>query len=252
MKNIKELISSYLIVYENKQIEPVKTFLDLWQCLIFISQINSNKHSSKNKTDKDKLNYLFKDYNQNILELFKNSDNISAIKNILLFTNSECPILITRFEDLKDQIDNIDELFNLQDELRKLRDTQHMNMQNMQGYGNININDKNDKINEKIKQIEKKSDYFIESLVSLLHLGKNKMFKSINLDSIVINEAKNINKNADHDYSKHRHDNMYSKNEASLFKFKGPERQIDNNFSDFDFEFSINASELIYNIINNI
>ncbi len=227
MKNIKELFSSYLALYLEKQNEPIETYLALWQCLSLISQINSNKHSTKNKTDKDKLNDLFKDYAKDILESLKDTKVILKIKNILSFTNSECPILITKFEDLGEYIDNINELSDLQSELTKLKAYAKSNFNFI---GHTNIHDTNientteQKSYKRIKQIEKKLDYFLESLVSLLHLGKNKMFKSIKLDLS---------------------DNYAEEGIKNIENFTVG----NNNFSDFDIEFSNNAADVLYPII---
>ena len=227
MKNIKELFSSYIVLYLKKQNEPIETYLALWQCLGLISQINSNKHSTKNKTDKDKLNDLFKDYAKDILESLKDTKVILKIKNILSFTNSECPILITKFEDLGEYIDNINELSDLQSELTKLKAYAKSNFNFI---GHTNIHDTNientteQKSYKRIKQIEKKLDYFLESLVSLLHLGKNKMFKSIKLD-------------LSDNYAEERIKNIENFTVGN------------NNFSDFDIEFSNNAADVLYPII---
>ena len=227
MKNIKELFSSYIVLYLKKQNEPIETYLALWQCLGLISQINSNKHSTKNKTDKDKLNDLFKDYAKDILESLKDTKVILKIKNILSFTNSECPILITKFEDLGEYIDNINELSDLQSELTKLKVYAKTNF-NFIGHTNIhdtNIENTTEQESYKrIKQIEKKLDYFLESLVSLLHLGKNKMFKSIKLD-------------LSDNYAEERIKNIENFTVGN------------NNFSDFDIEFSNNAADVLYPII---
>jgi DNA-directed RNA polymerase beta' subunit len=272
MKNIEELFSSYIASYANKQNEPVETYLELWQCLSIISQINSSRHSTKNKTDKDKLNNLFKDYAKDILEALQDAEIISKIKNVLSFTNSECPILVTKFEDLGEYINNIKikELFDLQAELLKLKAELKINS-NFLG----NVNEENTggaESYKRIKQIEKKLDYFLESLVSLLHLGKNKMFKSIKLDLLGDNASDYASDN--NALNSHASDNsdiadnkLYKLNKSNLdgsniihkteisFAKKIKDEyaaESNNNFSDFDIEFSDNAADILYCIILSI
>jgi hypothetical protein len=273
MKNITDLFLSYLASYPNKQNEPVETYLALWQCLGLISQINSSRHSAKNKTDKDKLNDLFKDYAKDILEALQDTEIILKIKNILSFTNSECPILITKFEDLGEYINNIGELSDLQAELSKLKAYAKINF-NFTGH----INDTNeDNIKEKesykrIKQIEKKLDYFLESLVSLLHSGKNKMFRAIRLDlsgNYALDYASGSNALggcytsdnsdiADKELYKPNKSNMKMDDGNIIHHKISPDKDIknlenftggNNNFSDFDIEFSNNAADILYCII---
>ncbi|RZD17296.1 MAG: hypothetical protein EVJ46_03450 [Candidatus Acididesulfobacter guangdongensis] len=272
MKNIRDLILSYLALYPNKQNEPIETYLALWQCLSLISQINSSRHSTKNKTDKDKLNDLFKDYAKNILEALKDTEIILKIKNILSFTNSECPILITKFEDLSEYINNIGELSDLQAELSNLKSYAKINF-NFKGHIN-DINEENTAEKEsykKIKQIEKKLDYFLESLVSLLHLGKNKMFKSIKLD-LLGNYALDYASDSYVSGSCYASDNsdttdkkLYTSNKSNMNMNRGNiihkishDEEIknlenftggNNDFSDFDIEFSNNAADILYCII---
>ncbi len=257
MKNTKDLFLTYLSLYPNKQNEPVETYLALWQCLGLISQINSNKHSTKNKTDKDKLNDLFKDYAKDILESLKDTKVILKIKNILSFTNSECPILITKFEDLSEYINEINELSDLQTELSNLKAYAKNNF-NFAGHIN-DITEENTAEKEsykRIKQIEKKLDYFLESLVSLLHLGKNKMFKSIKLD-LVSNSASD-NSDIANDKLYKPNSNNINMNDGNIVHKISPELENknlenftggNNNFSDFDIEFSNNAADILYSII---
>ncbi|MDA8052797.1 MAG: hypothetical protein M0012_01420 [Deltaproteobacteria bacterium] len=147
MKTINDIFSNYLSsfndVFNNEG--PVKSFLESWLCLTLAAQININKHSSKNKNDKDKFEFLFKDYKNKIAGIFNDKKNIALLKNILDVAESGCPILITKFDDIKETVNKAEDIRDLTD---------------------------------------KELDYFMDCTVSLIHLGKNKLFKSFNLDSL--------------------------------------------------------------------
>ncbi|MCL4498083.1 MAG: hypothetical protein M1412_05405 [Deltaproteobacteria bacterium] len=146
-KTINDIILNYLSSFEDSFSGdgPVKSFLESWLCLTLATQININKHSYKNKNDKDKFDFLFKDYKNNIAGIFNDNENITRLKNILDIVESGCPILITKFDDIKETANKTDGIINL---------------------------------------TEKELDYFMDCAVSLIHLGKNKLFKSFNLDSL--------------------------------------------------------------------
>ena len=61
MKTVNGIISGYLSSFNDslKNDGPVKSFLDGWLCLTLLAQVNLNRHSYKNKNDKDKLEFLF-------------------------------------------------------------------------------------------------------------------------------------------------------------------------------------------------
>lgn len=219
MKNINEIISGYVSSYNELEKEPVKVFLDFWLCVTLISQININKHSNKNKNDKDKLDYLFKDYRNQIILIFSDKNNITCIKNILEITESGCPILITKFEDMSEQLNQIDELIDY----ASTKDN---------GYFENNA------------KIDKKLDYFMECLASLIHLGKNKIFKSFNMDyhisefnypsisSVTCAEADGI---------------------PSISATLNNSRQLQNKnncFTKYDINFSLNAAKILFKIVS--
>ena len=147
MKTINDIFLNYLSSFKDtfNNDGPVKSFLESWLCLTLAAQINIGKHSYKNKNDKDKLEFLFKDYKNIIAALLDEKENKSRLKNILDITESGCPILITKFEDIKDALNKTEEISNLAD---------------------------------------KELDYFMDCIVSLIHLGKNKLFRSFSMDSI--------------------------------------------------------------------
>ncbi|RZD14175.1 MAG: hypothetical protein EVJ47_08055 [Candidatus Acidulodesulfobacterium ferriphilum] len=147
METINDIILNYLSSFSDTRNggRSVKSFLESWLCLTLIAQININKHSYKNKNDKDKLEFLFKDFKANIAAILNDKDNIAKLKNILDIVESGCPILITKFDDIKET------------------------MSKAEGIGDLK---------------EKELDYFMDCTVSLIHLGKNKLFKSFSLDSL--------------------------------------------------------------------
>lgn len=155
MKTVNGIISGYLSSFNDslKNDGPVKSFLDSWICLTLLAQINLNKHSYKNKNDRDKIDFLFKDYGKNIALIFKDKDNLASLSNIHRVVESGCPILITKFDDIKEVINDIDKILNI------------ASLDN----GEL-----------KAKEL----GYFMECLASLIHLGKNKLFESFSLDSL--------------------------------------------------------------------
>lgn len=154
MNSVKDIISGYLSSFNAVlgSEGPVNSFLDSWSCLTLVAQINLNRHSKKNKNDRDKLDFLFRDYRKNIALIFRNKNNLANLENILAIVESGCPVLITRFEDIKDEIKDTDNIFRLA-------------------------------VSSDASAI-KKADYFMECLSSLIHLGKNKLFKSFGLNSL--------------------------------------------------------------------
>ncbi len=155
MKTVNGIISGYLSSFNDslKNDGPVKSFLDGWLCLMLLAQVNLNRHSYKNKNDKDKLEFLFKDYGKNIVLIFKDKSNLSSLENIYRIVESGCPILITKFDDIKEVINDIDKILSTAS---------------------------SDKDESKTKEL----DYFMDCFVSLIHLGKNKLFKSFSLNSL--------------------------------------------------------------------
>ena len=61
MKTASGIILDYLSSFNDsiKNDGPVKSFLDGWLYLTLLAQVNLNKHSYKNKNDRDKLDFLF-------------------------------------------------------------------------------------------------------------------------------------------------------------------------------------------------
>ena len=147
MKTINDIFLNYLSSFNDtfNNDGPVKSFLESWLCLTLAAQININKHSYKNKNDKDKFEFLFKDYKNKIAAVLDEKENTARLKNILDITESGCPILITKFDDIKETVNKTEEISNLTD---------------------------------------KELDYFMDCIVSLIHLGKNKLFRPFNMDSL--------------------------------------------------------------------
>ncbi len=144
MKTINDIFLHYLSSFHDtfNSDGAAKSFLESWLCLSLAAQININKHSYKNKNDKDKFEFLFKDYKNKITGIFNDKQNVALLKNILNIVESGCPILITKFDDIKETINRTEGIRDLTD---------------------------------------KELDYFMDCTVSLIHLGKNKLFKSFNL-----------------------------------------------------------------------
>ncbi|MCL4321622.1 MAG: hypothetical protein M0016_04150 [Deltaproteobacteria bacterium] len=155
MKTASGIILDYLSSFNDsiKNDGPVKSFLDGWLYLTLLAQINLNKHSYKNKNDRDKLDFLFKDYGKNIAMIFKDKGNLSNLENIHSIVESGCPILITKFDDIKEAIGNIDKILEIASSNKDELETKEL-------------------------------DYFMECLAGLIHLGKNKLFKSFRLDPL--------------------------------------------------------------------
>lgn len=147
MKTINDIFLNYLssFKYTFNNEGPVKSFLESWLCLTLAAQININQHSYKNKNDKDKFEFLFKDYKNKIAAVLDEKENTARLRNILDITESGCPILITKLDDIKETVNRTEEISNLTD---------------------------------------KELDYFMDCIASLIHLGKNKLFRSFNIDSL--------------------------------------------------------------------
>ncbi len=156
MKVVNNIISDYLVsssaVLDNG--EPITAFLASWDCLTLIAQINLNRHSNKNKNDRDKIEFLFKDYRKNIALILVHKNNLINLENILSIVKSGCPILITKFEDIKDTVNNTNGIFQFAAS------------------------------SDEDASAVKEAEYFMECLASLIHLGKNKLFKSLSLDRL--------------------------------------------------------------------
>ncbi len=148
MKTINDIFLNYLSSFKdtfNNDGGPAKLFLESWLCLTLAAQININKHSYKNKNDKDKLEFLFKDYKNIIATLLDKKENKGRLKNIIDITESGCPILITKFDDIKDTLNKTEDISCLTD---------------------------------------KELDYFMDCISSLIHFGKNKLFRSFDMNRL--------------------------------------------------------------------